>query len=156
MAKTLKKIIENIFDVDNGVGPDVIYSVFDRWLTDEECSNELMYHSDINSFSSYKIFKSREYNYLKLLIDLNENLKLEYIDLKTNKIVKEIDFHFIFLSLNKHFFQDKEILLRVSNTNTFILISHDFSIFIYYINDLHKVLKSIFKKHHFYLLFKRG
>lgn len=154
MAKALKKIIYQIFDV--GVGSDAVYSVFNKQLTEEECEKELMYHTDINSFERYKIFKTREYNYLKLLVELNEHLQLEYIDLKTDKVVNNtMDFHFMFILLENHFFRDKKVLFRVAEKDTFILLSYDFNIFIYFINDLHKELKRIFKKHHFHLLYYR-
>lgn len=153
MPKSLKKLLTEIFDTDDDPKPDAIYSVFDKWLTEEECGQELMHHSDINSFERYKIFKTREHNYLKLLVALNEHFKLEYIDLKMDRVVnKSMDFHFIFLLLEKHFFQDKNILLRVPNSDTCIFLSYDFSIIVYFANDVHKELKRIFKKHHFNLL----
>lgn len=150
MAQTLENQINDI--LDQNANYDLVYSIFSKWLTEEESENELMSVYSVKSFSDYKKIKEIEFNYLELLVDLNETFGLEYVNSDSLEVHKDLSFDFLVREVSKHLMQDEKTLFFLPTKGIFIMLAYDFSIYLYFATELAEELNNIFTKHYFHSL----
>lgn len=78
MDRKLKKQIDQI--LNHQIEFDKVYSIHNKWLSEEEAESSLMCFEDIGSFADYEKMKLIADKYLNLLVSLNTLFGLEFID----------------------------------------------------------------------------
>ncbi|MCD2425930.1 hypothetical protein LQ567_24315 [Niabella pedocola] len=142
--------VEEIFSGD--LAPDLVYSIFDKWLSEEECAKELMSSFGVNSLEDYKGIKQIEDHYLNLFADLGTISALDYIDIDTERCRRRINFNFFFREISKHILLDERKLFFLTEWDMYCLLSFDFTVYIYANGSIAEPVDQKFKEHCFHSL----
>jgi hypothetical protein len=125
--ETLLKRLEN--DDDQAEG---IFSLFDKWFNEEECSAALMSYCDVGSFEEYDRIKEIERQYLRLVVDLSiayeVRLICSYSTMPENKLAT---FNDLYSAVSRHVNQDKQFGMYLRDIGTLVHYGHDFTLLIY-------------------------
>ncbi len=149
MDRKLKKQIDQI--LNHQIKFDKVYSIHNKWLSEEEAENSLMCFEDIGSFADYEKMKLIADKYLSLLVSLNALFGLEFIDVDKSTAKSDLSFNCLLKLSLEHIIKDKELICCIPDKDIFIVLSHDFNIYVYGLNDADvKRLREIFLKHSFY------
>jgi len=126
---TIQQLAEEIFEKDPEYS--VAFSVFEKWLSIEECQERLMCVAEVDTFEKWEKIKSRERQYIALLLELNFSYGIIFVNSEYEELQENIAFNDIFLLCSKHIMQDQKMLFYLKKQSVFILLKYDFTILIY-------------------------
>ena len=148
MDRKLKKQIAQI--LNHQIEFDKVYSIHNKWLSEEEAESSLMCFEDIGSFADYEKMKLIADKYLSLLVSLNALFGLEFIDADQSAAKSNLSFNCLLKLSLGHIIKDNELMFFIPGKDIFVVLSHDFNIYLYNIKnvsfeDIHEVfLQSAF------------
>lgn len=144
MDTNLMQKLRSVEDSDEKV--DFVFSIFNDWLTEEECDGKLFCAEEVNSIERYKEIKVIELMYLGLVADLSSSYKLIMaesgeIDLNSSTL----SFNEAYLAASDHVNSGKNLTFYIEEFAVILCLSFDFTIYVYKTRDSEiQKLKDVF------------
>lgn len=135
-----KKLLLERFNciADENIKADAVFSVFRKWLSEDECTGRVFCPADIESMDDFDWFRKVERQYLTLIVDLNKEFSICVIDWNslprlpiTAENERKLSFNEMYREIDSHLNRDKLKLVCIDELGVFLLLSFDLTILLY-------------------------
>lgn len=152
MVASMKKLLKRLHTEDDQA--DCVFSIFARWLDEDEAYEALMSYCNVESFEEYDRLKKTERQFLELVVDLSKTYEvqlLEHIQCRAEN--DTASFNDLYSAVSRYVNHDKSFEIYLQDLEALVAFGYDFTALLY-VSDtsaVHKV-RSVFLRNGFHVL----
>ena len=152
MVAAMKKLLKRLDTEDDQA--DGVFSIFEKWLDEDEAYEALMSYCNVVSFDEYDRIKKIERQYLELVVDLSRTNEVQLLQHKRRRPENDTaSFNDVYSAVSRYVNHDKSFDIYLRDLEALVAFGYDFTAYLYVsdINVVHKV-RSVFLRNGFHEL----